>query len=58
MSNQNYNQIEIYEQIKEAIEATDKDWIAWAESKCPHDKDLIKRRCAYCWAERKKEINP
>jgi hypothetical protein len=41
------------DKIKEAIEARDKDWIAWGEGQCPHDKDLVKRRCTYCWAERK-----
>jgi hypothetical protein len=39
-----------------AISARDKEWVAWAESQCPHTDDLKKRRCAHCMADRLTEI--
>jgi hypothetical protein len=48
--------------VKEAIEARDKDWIAWGEQECKNHahfcKGILQRECLMCWRERKKEINP
>lgn len=42
--------------VAEALITRDKEWIEWGESQCTHSFDeLIKRRCGYCWQERKEK---
>ena len=45
-----------------AIDATNSDWITWAEQECPHvepfdNSHYYKRECSKCWEERKKEVS-
>ena len=43
---------------EDGVKATNEDWIEWGESECPHAYgEGIKKRCEYCWQERKKELN-
>ena len=46
--------------VRKAIAARDKEWIAWAESQCPHggidSGGMICLECYQCWKDRKREV--
>lgn len=58
----------VYEAGADAmLSARDKNWIAWAQSTCPHnhlfnpetqefDEDILKLECYQCWKERVESV--
>lgn len=53
----------VHQLLSAQLAKTDKEWVAWLDSKCPHGyqgksvtDSYTKRMCPRCWQERKESI--
>ena len=47
---------ECHKLLAAQLAKTDKEWVEWAYSDCPHCHSAAKGRCPDCWANRMEEI--